>query len=209
MNDWLLEVRWDQIFFTGSPNVGHAIMEAAAKHLTPVVLELGGKSPCIVDETANVSARSAARGLGQGHQLRADVRRARLLSRARARGGRLRAAAGRVLPPVLRRGHPRVRRMAAHDQPTPLRTRDGADRTSQPGCHGGVRRARRRRHAAHRAHVPARRDAGRPRHERGDIRTGAAGHHVQDAGRGVRHRAHVRETPGHVRVQRRRRCSSV
>ena len=40
MNDWLLEVRWDQIFFTGSPNVGHTIMEAAAKHLTPVVLEL-------------------------------------------------------------------------------------------------------------------------------------------------------------------------
>ena len=60
MNDWLLEVRWDQIFFTGSPNVGHTIMEAAAKHLTPVVLELGGKSPCIVDETANVK-RAALR----------------------------------------------------------------------------------------------------------------------------------------------------
>lgn len=60
MNDWLLEVRWDQIFFTGSPNVGHTIMQAAAKFLTPVVLELGGKSPCIVDETANIK-RAAQR----------------------------------------------------------------------------------------------------------------------------------------------------
>lgn len=66
MNDWLLEVRWDQIFFTGSPNVGHAIMEAAAKHLTPVVLELGGKSPCIVDETANVKRVAQRVAWGKG-----------------------------------------------------------------------------------------------------------------------------------------------
>ena len=66
MNDWLLEVRWDQIFFTGSPNVGHAIMEAAAKHLTPVVLELGGKSPCIVDETANVKRAAQRVAWGKG-----------------------------------------------------------------------------------------------------------------------------------------------
>lgn len=64
MNDWLLEVRWDQIFFTGSPNVGHSIMAAAAKFLTPVVLELGGKSPCIVDRTANV--RRAAQRIAWG-----------------------------------------------------------------------------------------------------------------------------------------------
>lgn len=64
MNDWLLEVRWDQIFFTGSPNVGHAIMAAAAKHLTPVVLELGGKSPCIVHSDADV--RRAAQRIAWG-----------------------------------------------------------------------------------------------------------------------------------------------
>lgn len=66
MNDWLLEVRWDQIFFTGSPNVGHTIMEAAAKNLTPVVLELGGKSPCIVDETANIKRAAQRIAWGKG-----------------------------------------------------------------------------------------------------------------------------------------------
>ena len=66
MNDWLLEVRWDQIFFTGSPNVGHTIMAAAAKNLTPVVLELGGKSPCIVDATANVTRAAQRIAWGKG-----------------------------------------------------------------------------------------------------------------------------------------------
>ncbi len=66
MNDWLLEVRWDQIFFTGSPNVGHGIMAAAAKFLTPVVLELGGKSPCIVDATANVKRAAQRVAWGKG-----------------------------------------------------------------------------------------------------------------------------------------------
>lgn len=53
-NQSLLEEKFDYIFFTGSPQVGRIVMEAASKHLTPVTLELGGKSPCIVDETANV-----------------------------------------------------------------------------------------------------------------------------------------------------------
>ena len=66
MNDWLLETRWDQIFFTGSPNVGHTVMEAAAKHLTPVVLELGGKSPCIVDKTANIKRAAQRIAWGKG-----------------------------------------------------------------------------------------------------------------------------------------------
>lgn len=66
MNDWLLEVRWDQIFFTGSPNVGHTIMEAAATFLTPVVLELGGKSPCIVDESANIKRAAQRIAWGKG-----------------------------------------------------------------------------------------------------------------------------------------------
>lgn len=50
----LLEHRFDKIFFTGSTRVGSIIMEKAAKHLTPVVLELGGKSPTIIDRTANI-----------------------------------------------------------------------------------------------------------------------------------------------------------
>jgi aldehyde dehydrogenase (NAD+) len=50
----LLTMRFDHIFFTGSVPVGKIVMEAAAKHLTPVTLELGGKSPAIVDESANL-----------------------------------------------------------------------------------------------------------------------------------------------------------
>ena len=50
----LLTQRWDYIFFTGSVPVGKIVAKAAAEHLTPVTLELGGKSPCIVDETANI-----------------------------------------------------------------------------------------------------------------------------------------------------------
>ncbi|WGH75151.1 aldehyde dehydrogenase [Tenacibaculum tangerinum] len=50
----LLAQRWDYIFFTGSVPVGKIVAKAAANHLTPVTLELGGKSPCIVDETANI-----------------------------------------------------------------------------------------------------------------------------------------------------------
>ena len=51
----LLENKFDYIFFTGSTTVGKLVMEKASRHLTPVTLELGGKSPCIVDETADVA----------------------------------------------------------------------------------------------------------------------------------------------------------
>lgn len=63
-NAALLEQEFDYIFFTGSPAVGRLVMESAAKHLTPVTLELGGKSPVIVDQTANipVAARRIAFG---------------------------------------------------------------------------------------------------------------------------------------------------
>ena len=54
VNQLLLAERWDLIFFTGSPSLGKMVMEAASKHLTPVILELGGKSPCIIDKTANL-----------------------------------------------------------------------------------------------------------------------------------------------------------
>lgn len=51
----LLAQKWDYIFFTGSTRVGKIVYESAAKHLTPVTLELGGKNPCIVDETASIA----------------------------------------------------------------------------------------------------------------------------------------------------------
>lgn len=60
VNTALLEQRWDLIFFTGSPDLGKKVMSAAAKYLTPVILELGGKSPCIIDKDADIK-RTAKR----------------------------------------------------------------------------------------------------------------------------------------------------
>ncbi len=54
-NRTLLEEKFDMIFFTGSRNVGREVLRKAAENLTPVVLELGGKSPCIVDSGAKIS----------------------------------------------------------------------------------------------------------------------------------------------------------
>ena len=67
VNTTLLELRWDLIFFTGSPALAKTVMSAAAKHLTPVILELGGKSPCIIDKTADI--RTTARRLAWGKTL--------------------------------------------------------------------------------------------------------------------------------------------
>ena len=69
VNVALLEQRWDIIFFTGSPDLGRIVMQAAAKNLTPVVLELGGKSPCII--TADADLRLAAKRLAWGKALNA------------------------------------------------------------------------------------------------------------------------------------------
>lgn len=69
VNEALLAQRFDIIFFTGSPTLGKKVMNAAAKHLTPVVLELGGKSPCIVDKDADI--KIAARRLAWGKTLNA------------------------------------------------------------------------------------------------------------------------------------------
>src|SRR6266851_3579025 len=60
----LLEQQWDHIFFTGGANVAKVVMTAAAKNLTPVVLELGGKNPTIVHSSADL--RVAARRIAQG-----------------------------------------------------------------------------------------------------------------------------------------------
>lgn len=53
---YLLEQKFDHIFFTGSPVIGKKVMEAASKHLCSVTLELGGKSPAIIDESAEISS---------------------------------------------------------------------------------------------------------------------------------------------------------
>lgn len=69
VNTILLEQRYDIIFFTGSPSLGRKVMSAAATNLTPVVLELGGKSPCIVDSSANIV--TVARRIAWGKSLNA------------------------------------------------------------------------------------------------------------------------------------------
>jgi acyl-CoA reductase-like NAD-dependent aldehyde dehydrogenase len=65
----LLEQHWDHIFFTGGTSIGRIVMTAAAKNLTPVVLELGGKSPAIVDTSADLKV--AARRIAHGRWLNA------------------------------------------------------------------------------------------------------------------------------------------
>jgi aldehyde dehydrogenase (NAD+) len=60
----LLAERWDHVFYTGNGRVGRIVMEAAARHLTPVTLELGGKSPCIVDRDCDLDV--AARRITWG-----------------------------------------------------------------------------------------------------------------------------------------------
>lgn len=67
VNSLLLEQKWDLIFFTGSPALAKTVMKAAADNLTPVILELGGKSPCIIDKTADI--KTTARRLAWGKTL--------------------------------------------------------------------------------------------------------------------------------------------
>ena len=69
VNKALFASRFDMIFFTGSPALGRKVMAAAAENLTPVVLELGGKSPCIIDKSANI--KLAARRVAWGKTLNA------------------------------------------------------------------------------------------------------------------------------------------
>jgi aldehyde dehydrogenase (NAD+) len=63
-NKELLKQKFDMIFFTGSQEVGKEVLRQAAEHITPVVLELGGKSPCVVDSTARI--KTAARRIVYG-----------------------------------------------------------------------------------------------------------------------------------------------
>ena len=64
-NTALLDQTWDYIFFTGSPTVGKLVMERASEHLTPVSLELGGKSPCIIERTADLRVAAARVAFGK------------------------------------------------------------------------------------------------------------------------------------------------
>lgn len=61
----LLEQPFDYIFFTGGTTVGRLVLEKAAKHFTPVTLEMGGKSPCIVDETADLKVAASRVAFGK------------------------------------------------------------------------------------------------------------------------------------------------
>ena len=79
----LLRERWDYIFFTGSIAVGKIVAKAAAEHLTPTTLELGGKNPCIVDETANIQAGCETDCLGEIYQLRSNLHCSRLCAGSR------------------------------------------------------------------------------------------------------------------------------
>ena len=64
-NEALLDQRWDNVFFTGSVSVGKLVMRRAAEHLTPVTLELGGKSPCIVEASANLAVAAKRIAFGK------------------------------------------------------------------------------------------------------------------------------------------------
>ncbi|MDK2981976.1 MAG: aldehyde dehydrogenase [Chloroflexota bacterium] len=65
VNQSLLDQPFDYIFFTGSKTVGRLVMEKASAHLTPITLELGGKSPCIVDKSADLSTAAARIAFGK------------------------------------------------------------------------------------------------------------------------------------------------
>ncbi len=69
VNESLFKQRFDFIFFTGSPNLGKTVMKAASNYLTPLVLELGGKSPCIVEQDADIQI--AARRIMWGKTINA------------------------------------------------------------------------------------------------------------------------------------------
>lgn len=69
VNSALLDEKWDLIFFTGSPALAKTVMASAASNLTPVILELGGKSPCIIDKYADI--QKTAKRLAWGKTLNA------------------------------------------------------------------------------------------------------------------------------------------
>ena len=69
----LLAQKWDHIFYTGNATIGRVVMQAATRHLTPVTLELGGKTPVIVDRGANLDVAGKRISLGQVRQRRPNL----------------------------------------------------------------------------------------------------------------------------------------
>ena len=171
--------RWDKIFFTGGAAVGREVLRAAAEKLTPTALELGGKSPVIIDESADIAL--AARRITAGKFLNC---------------GQTCVAPDYVLcPPGLRGGLVEaLRREIARQYPSAL-TDPGygrmvserhfrrVPRAHRPREDGDRRRVRRGR-AEDRAHRAHGRGAGRRRHGRGDFRPRAAHTRLPRRGRG-------------------------
>ena len=165
----LLAERWDHIFYTGNGRVGRVVMEAAAKHLTPVTLELGGKSPAIVDGSREPRRRRAAHRVGQVPQRRPDLHRPRLRARDPRRGRPARRADPARGVRLLRRrpeGQPRLR--PHRQRHTSFERLVGAARLAARAAVGGETDEA---HALHRARpccATSRPDA--PVHAGGDLR---------------------------------------
>ena len=164
-NQALLHQKFDMIFFTGSKAVGKEVLRCAAEHLTPAVLELGGKSPCIVERTAKIGL--AAKRIVFGKYLNCGqtcvAPDLHFVRRRRARRAGRRAAKG-DRSPVWRRPAAKPRLRQDHQRkalPPPA----GAHRPRQ----SRVRRPGRRGRAAHRADDFAGCDVGRRRDGRGDL----------------------------------------
>ena len=94
----LLAERFDHIFFTGGEAAAKVVLRAAAEHLTPVTLELGGKSPAYVDATTDLAGAAKRHRVGPVHERRADVRRAGLHPGHRGRAGAAGTRAGQGDP---------------------------------------------------------------------------------------------------------------
>ena len=170
VNTLLFGMRWDVIFFTGSPALGRIVMTAAARNLTPVVLELGGKSPSIVDRGGRHRGRGAPHRLGQDPQRRADLHRTRLPADPPI-------AARRVLPSLRPRPASASRRRRAAKPPLRsagqrpgFRARNELSRAGENPCRGPHRPLR----PLYRADAAR---GGRPRRARdagGDLRADPA-----------------------------------
>ena len=117
----LLDTQWDHIFFTGSTTIGRVVAEAAAKHLTPTTLELGGKSPTYRALVRGPRRCRAAHRLGEVLQRRADVHRTGLRPRRPFGEGRVGRATARANRQVLRRRPEPQRELRAHREPAPPR----------------------------------------------------------------------------------------
>ena len=161
---------FDALIFTGSGRVGRQVMAAAADNLTPVVLELGGKCPAIVDETADLDDGGGVDHGRQASQCRPDLRRARLRSGAAPAPAELRRGVPRRRqPPLPRSRRPRLQRDPRRGRSPALDPIAGraADGAAVP-WHARGAEARSRRH--HRSAGSLRRDAGR------DLRSAPADH---------------------------------